>query len=144
MSWPRSSGSPAQPLLQAITDMESPHLTFGRVALLGDSAFVARPHVAAGITKAALDAQCLADELAGAKHDVLAALARYDRARQTFGAQLAAHSRHLGAYLEGRAKPPEARAPHERERDPERIIREYGAPHMLREADISRFGAAAK
>ena len=32
-----------QPLLQAITDMESPRLTFGRVALMGDAAFVARP-----------------------------------------------------------------------------------------------------
>src|SRR5438874_8975920 len=33
----------AQPLLQAITDMESPRLCHGRVALVGDAAFVARP-----------------------------------------------------------------------------------------------------
>src|SRR5580765_5944153 len=37
-----------QPLLQAISDMESPRITFGRIALLGDAAFVVRPHVAGG------------------------------------------------------------------------------------------------
>jgi len=38
----------AQPRLQAIFDLEVPKMTFGRVALLGDSAYVARPHVATG------------------------------------------------------------------------------------------------
>ena len=38
-----------QPLLQAITDLESPRLVIGRVVLLGDAAFVARPHVGAGV-----------------------------------------------------------------------------------------------
>src|SRR5262249_61030255 len=46
---------------QAIFDLASPRLGFGRVTLLGDAAFVARPHVGAGVTKAALDAACLAD-----------------------------------------------------------------------------------
>ena len=32
-----------QLLLQAITDLESPRMTFGRVALMGDAAFIARP-----------------------------------------------------------------------------------------------------
>jgi len=49
--------SPAQPLLQAICDLESPRVAVDRVA--GDAAFVARAHVATGITKAALEAQCL-------------------------------------------------------------------------------------
>ncbi len=120
-----------QPLLQAITDMVSPRLTFGRVALLGDAAFIARPHVAAGFTKAAIDAQCLADELAAAGNDVSTALAHYDSKQQSFGAKLVAHSRYLGAFLEG---PGEFNAHGERiERDPEQIIRQYGAPHLLRE-----------
>lgn len=120
-----------QPLLQAITDMGCPRLTFGRVALLGDSAFIARPHVAAGFTKAALDAQCLADELAAARDDVPKALARYDHKQQEFGAKLVAHSRYLGAFLEGDAA---TGADGQRiERDPEQIIRDYGAPHLLRE-----------
>jgi hypothetical protein len=37
-----------QPLLQAIFDLETPAMIIGRVALLGDAAFVARPHVRHG------------------------------------------------------------------------------------------------
>ena len=70
-----------QPLLQAITDMESPRLTFGRVALLGDAGFVVRPY---------------------------------------------------GAELEGRPT----------ERDPRRIIRDYGAPNMLHDVDPRTFPSA--
>ena len=54
-----------QPFFQPIFDLESPQIVFGRVALLGDAAFVARPHVGAGVTKAALDAASLADAAAG-------------------------------------------------------------------------------
>lgn len=42
-----------RPFLQAIVDLESPRMAFGRVALVGDGAFVARPHAAAGTAKAA-------------------------------------------------------------------------------------------
>ncbi len=122
----------AQPLLQAITDMESPRLTFGRVALVGDSAFIARPHVAAGVTKAALDAQCLADSIAAAGNDVIAGLAVYYRKQHDFGTKLVAHSRYLGAGLENKpGAPPVAR-------DPIRIILDYGAPHLLRPVDVTR------
>src|SRR3984957_14996918 len=38
-------------------------MAVGRVALLGDAAFLARPHVAAGVTKAAEDALALATAL---------------------------------------------------------------------------------
>jgi 2-polyprenyl-6-methoxyphenol hydroxylase-like FAD-dependent oxidoreductase len=138
-----------QPLLQAITDMESPRLTFGRVALMGDAAFVARPHVAGGVSKAALDAQCLVDSLAAANGDIAAGLARYDRAQQAFGARIVAHSRYLGAYLEGQVKPPAERKGHEVERDPRQLIRDYGAPNMLHDVDPAGFraglrGAAAR
>src|SRR5260370_40394610 len=43
----------AQPFLQPIYDLEAPHIAFGRVAILGDAAFVARPHAAARVVKAA-------------------------------------------------------------------------------------------
>ena len=43
------------PFLQPIYDIEQDQIAFGRVALLGDAAFQARPHVGAGVTKAALD-----------------------------------------------------------------------------------------
>ncbi len=49
------------PFFQPIYDLVSPRMVFGRVALAGDAAFVARPHAGAGTTKAALDAACLAE-----------------------------------------------------------------------------------
>jgi 2-polyprenyl-6-methoxyphenol hydroxylase-like FAD-dependent oxidoreductase len=121
------------PLLQAITDMESPRLIFGRVALTGDAAFVARPHVAAGISKAALDAACLVDALAAAGADIDAALARYNEERCAFGRAIVAHSRYLGAYIEAQTKPLAERAA--ATRDPARIITDYGAPHLVSPAE---------
>src|SRR5262249_41106911 len=46
-----------QVILQPIFDLEVPRMAFGRAALLGDAAFVARPHVASGVMKAAIDAE---------------------------------------------------------------------------------------
>lgn len=124
-----------QPLLQSISDMEAPQMVFGRVALLGDSAFIARPHVAAGATKAALDAACLADSLAASGDDVDAGLARYERERLAFGRAIVAHSRYLGAYLEAQLKPRAERSAAELERDPRQIIADYGAPHLVHGVD---------
>src|SRR4029079_17269087 len=52
------------PFLQPIYDLEVPRMAFGRVAVVGDAAFVARPHVGAGVAKAAEDALVLAEALA--------------------------------------------------------------------------------
>ena len=41
-----------EPVLQPIYDLETPRMAFGRVAIIGDAAFVARPHVGAGVSKA--------------------------------------------------------------------------------------------
>ena len=121
-----------QPLLQAITDLEVSRMTFGRVALLGDAAFVARPHAAAGITKAALDAATLADELAAGPGDLSAALSRYEERRLAFGHALVDYARDLGA---------DAMAPDD-VRDPERVIRNYGAPHLVHDVEQARPGVA--
>src|SRR3954454_22390686 len=117
-----------QPLLQAISDMESPRLTFGRVALLGDAAFVVRPHVAGGAGKAAMDAPALADALAS-EHPIESALAKYEKQQLDFGTRIVRHSRYLGADLEGRPT----------QRDPRRIIDDYGAPNILHDVDPARF-----
>lgn len=117
-----------QPLLQAISDMESPRMTFGRVALLGDAAFVVRPHVAGGAGKAAMDAQCLAQVLSS-KSTIEAALADYEKSQHDFGTRIVQHSRYLGADLEGRPT----------QRDPRRIINDYGAPNILHEVDPDRW-----
>jgi 2-polyprenyl-6-methoxyphenol hydroxylase-like FAD-dependent oxidoreductase len=124
-------GQVAQPILQPIFDLESPQIVFGKVALLGDAAFVARPHVGTGVTKAALDAQCLADALGAEGSNLDAALTRYDRERRQFGSWLVARGRYLGAYLEAQLKPREERGEAELNRRPEIVMRELGAAGVI-------------
>jgi len=116
-----------QVFFQAIFDLESPRMALGRVALLGDAAFVARPHVGMGVTKAALDAECLAREIRAANGDLDSALARYDRERRRFGTRLVARARRLGAYIEAQLKPAASRTRRERMPPPEYLMREIGS-----------------
>ena len=88
-----------EPILQPIYDLESPQMAFGRVAIAGDAAFVARPHVAAGVSKAADDAAALAGALT-AEPDVPSALKRFEAARLPENARIIERARHLGAYLQ--------------------------------------------
>jgi 2-polyprenyl-6-methoxyphenol hydroxylase-like FAD-dependent oxidoreductase len=111
----------SQPFFQAIFDVESPRIAVGRVCLLGDAAFVARPHVGMGVTKAALDALCLANSLQ--KND----LERYDRLRAEFGRRCVARARRLGAYIEARARPERGWTREELDQRPERLMREVAA-----------------
>ena len=88
-----------EPILQPIYDLVSPRMAFGRVAILGDAAFVARPHVAAGVSKAADDAAVLAQALQ-AEPNVPAALRRFEAARLPENRRIIERARHLGAYLQ--------------------------------------------
>jgi 2-polyprenyl-6-methoxyphenol hydroxylase-like FAD-dependent oxidoreductase len=87
-----------EPLLQPIYDLASPRLAFGRVALIGDAACVARPHVGAGVSKAADDAAALADALGD--DDAELALRRYEARRLPVNNRIIERARHLGAYLQ--------------------------------------------
>ncbi len=107
------------PFFQPIFDLDSPRLVAGRVALLGDAASVARPHVGAGVTKAALNAAWLADALAVGTID--AGLAAYEARARAFGSALVARARYLGAYLED---PPRAGL----KPDPLPMMQAIGAP----------------
>ena len=95
----------AMPFVQPIVDLASPQLAHGRVALLGDAAFVARPHVGMGVAKAADDALALqlAIEAFGATPQ---ALRHYELQRRPAGQAVVERARHLGAGLE--ALPPGA------------------------------------
>jgi 2-polyprenyl-6-methoxyphenol hydroxylase-like FAD-dependent oxidoreductase len=93
----------AQPFLQPIYDLVSERLAFGRIALPGDAAFVARPHVGMGVAKAGDDALALADAIA-AEGATAAALQRYEARRQPVGLAVAQRARRLGAYLEARQR----------------------------------------
>jgi 2-polyprenyl-6-methoxyphenol hydroxylase-like FAD-dependent oxidoreductase len=88
-----------EPILQPIYDLQSPRMALGRVAIIGDAAFVARPHVAAGVSKAADDAAALAAALQ-AEEDVEHALRRFEAARLPENRRIIERARHLGAYLQ--------------------------------------------
>ena len=119
-----------QPLLQAIVDLETPAMIVGRVALLGDAAFVARPHVGMGTTKAAGDARVLADHLA--RHDDIdAALAAYGAERLAYGQRVVRRGRHLGAYLQAQIASEEEQRQAQHFRKPEVVMTETASMHGL-------------
>ena len=49
-----------EPFVQVILDLAVPRMRFGRVCLVGDAAFIVRPHTAGATAKAADDACALA------------------------------------------------------------------------------------
>ena len=87
-----------EPVLQPIYDLETPRMAFGRVAIIGDAAFVARPHVGAGVSKACEDASALADALPPTTSSRRSCASR--RERLPVGRRIIERARHLGAYLQ--------------------------------------------
>jgi 2-polyprenyl-6-methoxyphenol hydroxylase-like FAD-dependent oxidoreductase len=116
-----------QPLFQPIYDLEVPKMNFGRIALLGDAAFVVRPHCGMGVTKAAGDALAIVEAL---EHhaSVEDALADYSQQRCRFGASIVQHARHLGAYMQAQLKSEQEREMAELYRTPEAVMRETAVP----------------
>ena len=86
-----------EPFVQAIFDYETPQMVRGRLALVGDSAFVARPHTAVGVAKAAADSLALAEALAGAP--VEQALLHYQRERLPVGRAITQYGGRLGDFM---------------------------------------------
>jgi 2-polyprenyl-6-methoxyphenol hydroxylase-like FAD-dependent oxidoreductase len=119
-----------EPILQPIYDLESARMAFGRVAIVGDAAFVARPHVAAGVAKAADDAAALVEALA--HDDVAPALRRFEAARVPVGRRIIERARHLGAYLQA-TQTAEERARSRRHSIPEAVLEETAVLDFLRE-----------
>jgi 2-polyprenyl-6-methoxyphenol hydroxylase-like FAD-dependent oxidoreductase len=95
----------------------------GRVALVGDAAFLGRPHVAAGVTKAAEDAAALAQSLA-AHGDVATGLAAFERSRIPADRRIMARGRELGGYLRRHYASETERETAERHHTPEAVMRE--------------------
>jgi 2,6-dihydroxypyridine 3-monooxygenase len=94
------------PFLQVIFDLAVPQMAFGRVCLLGDAAWVVRPHAAAGTAKAAADGWALAEAL-GRHDDVEAALAAWEPGQMRLGRQLLERTRRAGRHsqVDGTWKP---------------------------------------
>jgi 2-polyprenyl-6-methoxyphenol hydroxylase-like FAD-dependent oxidoreductase len=93
----------AQPFLQPIYDCASSQMAFDRVALLGDAAFVARPHVGMGVTKAAEDAMALTDSIAAHGPTALA-LQAYQSLRLSPCLAVVQRARELGAYMQAQGQ----------------------------------------
>lgn len=102
--WAEVIEKTAQPFLQPIHDLMSERIAFDRVALMGDAAFVARPHVGMGVTKAGDDALALARALASTD-TVAAALQAYEAERLAPGRAVVERARRLGAYMQATATP---------------------------------------
>jgi 2-polyprenyl-6-methoxyphenol hydroxylase-like FAD-dependent oxidoreductase len=88
-------GTP-DPFVQVILDVAVPRMAFRRVCLLGDAAFVLRPHTAAATAKAAADATTLAEALAATPGDLEAALRVWEARQLEHGRGLVEHGIALG------------------------------------------------
>ena len=86
----------SRPFLQTIVDVLVPQLVFGRTCLLGDAAFVVRPHTAGATAKAAKDALSLASALSSAKRNIDAGLASYQQTQLEYGRSMAGYGVALG------------------------------------------------
>jgi 2-polyprenyl-6-methoxyphenol hydroxylase-like FAD-dependent oxidoreductase len=119
-----------QPFLQPIYDLESKAMAFGRVALIGDAAFVIRPHVGGGIAKAAADAAVLAATLD--RHASIAeGLAAFAHERRAVAGQFMAQARRLGSYLKYRFQSEEERLAAARYADPQQVLAETALLEFL-------------
>lgn len=86
-----------RPFFTPIYDHCSPVFARGRVALTGDAACVARPHVGMGVTKAAEDALALARHLSTAP--LSEALVAYSTERVPAARSAYAQAQHLGSLI---------------------------------------------
>jgi 2-polyprenyl-6-methoxyphenol hydroxylase-like FAD-dependent oxidoreductase len=85
-----------EPFVQAILDLGVPKMIFNRIALVGDAAFIPRPHTAASVSKAAANAIALADALVENDHNVLKALQAWELKQLTLGMHLWKRGQDLG------------------------------------------------
>jgi len=85
-----------QPFIQAIVDVDCPAMAVGRACIIGDAAFAARPHTAAGTAKAAENAWTLAAAIAAGGDDLIGALQKWSAHQTELGKNLTERSRHHG------------------------------------------------
>ena len=119
-----------QPFFTPIYDFIAPRIVSGRVALIGDAASNARPHMGFGVSKAGGDAQALADTLRD-HDDIDAELAEYNRIRQPIGEIIVKHSRKLGTHMGVNLQTEEDRAMHALLQDPRAMMDWIAVPNFL-------------
>jgi 2-polyprenyl-6-methoxyphenol hydroxylase-like FAD-dependent oxidoreductase len=119
-----------QPFFTPIYDFIAPRIVSGRVALVGDAASTARPHMGFGVSKAACDARALAEALRDCD-DIGKALAEYNQIRQPVGEIIVRHSRKLGTHMGVNLQTDEDRAMHALLQDPRVMMDWIAVPNFL-------------
>ena len=119
-----------RPFFTPIYDFTTPQFVFGRVALVGDAASSARPHMGFGMAKAGGDAQALVEAL-GSHDEIDAGLAAYDRIRRPLSERIMLHGRKLGTQLGVNLRTDEERAMCERLQDPHAMMEWIAVPRFL-------------
>ena len=89
------------PFVQAIQDLQVSRMVFGRVLLLGDAAFVPRPHTAGSSAKAAANALALALALQARPDDLATALSHWQRSQLRQGLAMTDWGMEIGDRLMG-------------------------------------------
>ena len=113
---------------QTIVDLEMPEVVRGRVAMLGDAAFAARPHTGMGVVKASGDAVRLADLIRNHSGQLERVLPLYDAERTRYGHSLVRFGRRLGTHIETPGRSAEERAFGDYLRGPEIVIQAISIP----------------
>lgn len=93
----RLIGATPEPFVQVILDLAVPQMLFGRICLVGDAAFVVRPHTAGATAKAAADARALALAAKGQRLGLDASLARWEQEELTQGRAMSHYGVSLGS-----------------------------------------------
>ena len=119
-----------QPFITPIYDFTAPAIVFGRVAMVGDAAANARPHMGFGMAKAGTDAQALAKHLRD-HDDVDAALKAYNAERQPIGNSIVLHGRKLGTHLGVNLKTAEDQRMHDLLQSDGAMLDWIAVPHFL-------------
>lgn len=91
----------AEPFVQAILDLAVPRMVSGRVLLLGDAAFVPRPHTAGSTAKAAANALALAQALQHANAPIEQRLHEWETLQLRAGRAMTDAGRSMGGRIMG-------------------------------------------
>src|SRR3989442_2745274 len=77
-----------EPFAQPIRDLAVPQMVFGRTVLVGEAAFVLRPHTAAAAAKAAADGMALGETLREGDDNLAENLRRFETPQMQMGLRL--------------------------------------------------------
>jgi 2,6-dihydroxypyridine 3-monooxygenase len=98
LPWPIAEVVQAVPelFIQVVLDLAVDRMAFNRTVIMGDAAFVVRPHAAAGTAKAAADAWALRDALVQHPGDLTGALSAWEPGQLALGQSLLTRTRAIG------------------------------------------------